>query len=79
MDTALIFAEEVPSQDKVINKIADNSAVHAQMAFVNTKNDVDDPKGLNFATIYAIGSTVVRRDLVVKEFRVTPNEIFTDT
>ena len=79
MDTALILAEEIPSQDKVINKIADDTTIHAQMAFVDTKDDVDDPQGLNFATIYAISSTVVWRDFVVKELWVTPNEILTDT
>ena len=78
VDAAFVFTEEVPSQDKIIDEIAHNSAVHPEMPFIYTEHDVHDAESLNFATIDAIGPAKMRGDFVVIQFRVTSEEVFTN-
>ena len=65
VDATFVFAKEVPSQDEVIHKIADNSAVHPEVPFVDAKGDVNDAEGLNFAAVYAVSSAEMRGDFAI--------------
>ena len=64
MDSAIVFAEEVPAKDEVIDQIFHNSAGHPQMATIDAELDVNDTLSIHSFAINANGSPLVGFDLL---------------
>ena len=79
VNAAVVFAEKVPTQHKVENKIPNDTTVGSHEATIDPKGDVDNANGVDSAAINANGFPLEGFHLVVEKVGVFEDEFLTDT
>ena len=79
MNGAIVFAEEVPSQYKVVNQVSYYATGHAHMAAFNAKLHVDASQGFHFAAINAYSFAMMGLKVIFVEVGMTSKKVFADT
>ena len=70
MNGAVVLAEEIPAQNKVVDQVSHNPAIHPHVATFDAEADVDDSNGFDLAPIDADGVAFEGADDVFVQVRV---------